>query len=102
MNLKLNNKFPENFSSKILDISAVTTVISFILFSLIKRFITNENFYYIPLFLFIVNFFILIEIIYMVKSNRLQSSKKEFKNLIFQSILNICFAVFVLLYLFKI
>ena len=85
--------------SKVLQVTAVTTVLFFIIFSITKRFLENDKFYLIPLVLFLSNFLILIELIYRVKTNRISSSRKEFNNLIGQSILNLSFVLLVISYL---
>lgn len=100
MNANVYNKYSDNFVSRVLEITAITAVVFYIVFSITKRFIENEKVFWLPLILFAANFFILVEILYMVKKKKLVSNKKEFRNLIGQIILNLCFVIFIATYLF--
>jgi len=98
--MKFNSKFSDIFISKVLQITAVSTVIFYIIFSATKRFIDNDKYLWIPLVLFMINLLLLLELIYMAKTKKINYSRTEFKNLIFQTILNGCFIILVSLYLF--
>jgi hypothetical protein len=99
MKRNASQKAAHNLVSKTLQITAVLTVTYFIIFSITKRFYGNDKFYYIPLFLFSANFLILVELIYKVKIKKILVTKKEFKNLIGQTVLNLCFVLLVMAYL---
>jgi len=97
---KFYTKFPENFVSRVLEITAILTVVFYITFSFTKRFIGDEKFYWISIFLFSANLLILLELIYMAKTNKITSTKKEYRNLVCQIILNVSFVIFIFTYLF--
>jgi hypothetical protein len=99
MNINFQNKFSEKFISKVLQITAALTVLFYIVFSFTKHFTINEKFYWLPFFLFSINFLILIEIIYLVKVKKMPCEKNEFRKLVGQTFLNLCFVVFILTYL---
>lgn len=98
--MKFNSKFSDFFISKVLQITAVSTVVFYIIFSATKRFTENDKYLWISFILFVINLFLLLELIYMAKTKKINYTKKEFKNLIFQAILNVCFVILVSLYLF--
>jgi hypothetical protein len=97
---KFDTKFPENFVSRVLEITAILTVVFYITFSFTKRFIGDEKFYWISIVLTSANLLILLELIYMVKTNKITSTKKEYRNLVCQIILNVSFVIFIFTYLF--
>ena len=99
MNNNTYQKHSDAFVSKILDITAVLTVVFYIVFSIIKRFVDNNIFFWIPMILFTINFLILSEVMYKVKREKSELTKNRFGKLVFQSVLNLAFAVFVLTYL---
>jgi hypothetical protein len=97
---KIHSKYDEKFVSKILSIIAVLTVVHYIVFSIIKRLIKIDQFYWLPVFLFTANFLILVELIYMVKKMKISCTKSEYKRVLGYTVLNFCFVVFILTYLF--
>jgi hypothetical protein len=95
---KLNNEFPENFISRVLQVTSVLFIVFYIVYSFTKHFIETEKAYWIPLLLFAANFLLLAEMIYLVKKGKIPSNKKEFRNLVTQAILNLCFVIFLFTY----
>lgn len=95
---KFNKKYSEEFVIKVLDIYAILNVVSYIIYSAIKRFSDNEKLLWIPFAIFSINFLILLEILYKVKKEKSSISKKNWKLLIFQIAFNFLFALFILSY----
>jgi hypothetical protein len=85
---------------KALEITIVLTVVFYIVFSVIKRFSTNEQMFWIPVILFASNFLVLLELVYLTKTKKLNSTKKEFIGLLSQTVLNLAFVIFILTFLF--
>ncbi len=86
--------------SKVLEIIPVLTVVFYILYSALKRFTDNVQLFWIPFVLFSSNFLILLELVYLIKSKQLNSTKKEFINLGIQALINLGFAILIISYLF--
>jgi hypothetical protein len=86
--------------SKALEITIVLTVVFYIVFSVIKRFSKNEQMFWIPVILFASNFLVLLELVYLTKTKKLNSTKKEFIGLLSQTVLNLAFVIFILTFLF--
>lgn len=86
--------------SKVLEIIPVLTVVFYILYSALKRFTDNVQLFWIPFVLFSSNFLILLELVYLIKSKQLNSTKKEFINLVIQALINLGFAILIISYLF--
>ena len=99
MNINSDNKLPENFISRVIEVSTALTIIFFIIFSIIKRFGDNQKLYFIPVILFLANFLILVELLYKIKRRKMVSKKKQIGNIVFQLVLNLCFIILVLTYL---
>ncbi len=85
---------------KALEITTVLTVVFYIVFSVIKRFSNNEHMFWIPIILFASNFLVLLELVYLTKTKKLNSTKKEFIRLLSQTVLNLAFVIFILTFLF--
>jgi hypothetical protein len=85
--------------SKILEITPVLTVVFYIIYSALKRFTDNTPLLWIPMLLFSSNFLVLLELVYLIKTKKLDSSKKEFINLFIQASINLGFAILVITYL---
>lgn len=95
---KFNKKYSEEFVIKVLDIYAILNVVSYIIYSAIKRFSDNEKLLWIPFAIFSINFLILLEILYKVKKEKSSISKKNWNLLIFHIVFNFLFAIFILSY----
>jgi hypothetical protein len=95
---KFNKKYSEEFVVKVLDIYSILNVVSYIVYSTIKRFSDNEKLLWIPFAIFSINFLILLEILYKVKREKSSISKKNWNLLIFQIAFNFLFALFILSY----
>ena len=95
---KFNKKYSEEFVVKVLDIYSILNVVSYIVYSAIKRFSDNEKLLWIPFAIFSINFLILLEILYKVKREKSSISKKNWNLLIFQIAFNFLFALFILSY----
>ena len=98
MDSKNYNKYSEEFVVKVLDIYSILNVVSYIVYSAIKRFSDNEKLLWIPFAIFFINFLILLEILYKVKREKSSISKKNWNLLIFQIAFNFLFALFILSY----
>lgn len=85
---------------KVLEINIVLTVVFYVVFSVIKRFSSNEKMFWIPIILFASNFLVLLELVYLTKTKKLNSTKKEFIGLVSQTFLNLAFVIFILTFLF--
>ena len=95
---KFNKKYSEEFVIKVLDIYAILNVVSYIIYSAIKRFSDNEKLLWIPFVIFSINFLILLEILYKAKREKSIISKKNRNILIFHIVFNFLFALFILSY----
>jgi hypothetical protein len=98
MDNKIYKKYSEEFVIKVLDIYSILNVISYIVYSAIKRFSDNEKLLWIPFIIFTINFLILLEILYKVKREKSVISNKNRNILIFQIVFNFLFAIFILSY----
>ena len=98
MDSKNYKKYSEEFVVKVLDIYSILNVVSYIVYSAIKRFSDNEKLLWIPFAIFSINFLILLEILYKVKREKSSISKKNWNLLIFQIAFNFLFALFILSY----
>ena len=88
MDNKFYKKYSEEFVIKVLDIYSILNVVSYIVYSAIKRFSDNEKLLWIPFVIFIINFLILLELFYKVKRAKSILSKN---NLIPKSLLLLTF-----------
>jgi hypothetical protein len=84
---------------KVLEITPVLTVVFYILYSVLKRFTDNVQLFWIPFVLFSSNFLVLLELVYLIKTKQLNSTKKEFTNLVIQTVINLGFAILIITYL---
>jgi hypothetical protein len=100
MKKNYNEIFDGKLVTKALEVIVVLTVIFYIVFSIIKRFTNNQQLFWIPIILFASNFLVLLELIYLTKTKRLNSTKKEFRSLVGQAFLNLAFVVFIISFLF--
>jgi hypothetical protein len=99
MENKIKPIIVNNFIDKVTQVATAFTVLSYIIFSIIKRFTVNPDFFWIPIFLFSANFLIILELVYKVRFKKAECSLKSQRSLIFQCILNICFIIYVMTYL---
>jgi hypothetical protein len=81
--------------SKTLIFIVIMTVVCYILISVIKRLSHNVDLLIIPLCLSFANFFILVELFYLVKIKNASCSKKNRRLIFFQLILNLCFLLYI-------
>jgi predicted MFS family arabinose efflux permease len=86
--------------AKALDIIPVLTVVFYILYSALKRFTDNVQLLWIPFVFFIFNFLFPLALVYLIKTNQLNSTKKELTSLIYQSLINLGLAIFIISYFF--
>lgn len=93
---KMANSQSDTFVPKVLDVIAVVTVISYILFSINKRFIENDKFYFVPLFIFSANFLILLELLYKALFKKIDCITKQYWKLFGQIFLNLCFIIYLI------
>jgi succinate dehydrogenase/fumarate reductase cytochrome b subunit len=100
MDSNRQNKFSETLIPTVLKVTGVLFLVFYFVYSFTKHFIETEKAYWIPLLLFAANFLLLAEMIYLVKKGKAQSTKKEFRNLVSQAILNLCFVIFLFTYVF--
>ena len=98
MNNNLIKKYSEEFVLKVLDFYAIFNVVSYIVYSVIKRFSENEKMLWIPFLIFAINFLILLELFYKVKRSKSALSNKSRNILIFHIVFNFLFAIFILSY----
>lgn len=84
--------------AKALDIIPVLTVFFYILYSALKRFTDNVQLLWIPFVFFIFNFLFPLALVYLIKTNQLNSTKKELTSLIYQSLINLGLAIFIISY----
>jgi hypothetical protein len=75
-----DKKYSEDFIIKVLDFYAIFNVVSYIVYSAIKRFSDNEKYLWIPFVIFIINFLILLELFYKVKRSKFTLSKNNLIN----------------------
>jgi hypothetical protein len=83
---------------KVLEITPVLTVVFYILYSVLKRFTDNVQLLWIPFVLFSSNFLVLLELVYLIKTKQLNSTKKEFTSLVIQTVINLGLAMLILSY----
>ncbi len=83
---------------KALDIITVLTVVFYIIYSALKRFTDNIQLFWIPIVLFSSNFLILLELVYLIKTKQLNSTKKEFNSLVIQIVINLGLAILITSY----
>jgi hypothetical protein len=98
MDNKFCKKYSEEFVIKVLDIYSILNVVSYIVYSAIKRFSDNEELLWIPFVIFTINFLILLEIFYKVKRGKSTLSKNNLFKFLFNIIFNFIFALFILSY----
>ena len=84
--------------AKALDIIPVLTVVFYILYSALKRFTENIQLFWIPIVLFSTNFLVLLELVYLIKTKQLNSTKKEFNSLVIQTVINLGLAILIISY----
>lgn len=98
MDNKLYKKYSEEFAIKVLDIYSILNVVSYIVFSAIKRFFDDEKLLWIPFLIFTINFLIILELFYKIKRAKSTLSKNNLYKFIFNIIFNFIFAIFILSY----
>ena len=84
---------------KVLEITPVLTVVFYIFYSALKRFTDNIQLLWIPFVLFSSNFLVLLELVYLIKTKQLNSTKKKFISLVIQTLINLGFAILIITYL---
>ena len=100
MKKNYNEIFDGKLVPKALEVIVVLTVIFYIVFSIIKRFANNQQLFWIPIILFASNFLVLLGLIYLAKTKKLNNTKQEFRSLLGQAFLNLAFVVFIISFLF--
>jgi hypothetical protein len=98
MDSKNYNKYSEEFAIKILDTYTILNLLSYIIFSVIRRLFDNEKLLWIPFIIFTINILILSGSFYKVKRAKSILSRKNFKRFILYIIYNLISAVAVLSY----
>ena len=98
MDSKNYNKSSEEFVVKILDTYTILNLLSYTIYSAIRRLFDNEKLLWIPFILFTINFLILSESFYRVKRAKSTLSRSNLKRLILYIIYNLIGAVVVLSY----
>jgi hypothetical protein len=98
MDSKNYNKYSEEFSVKILDTYAILNLLSYVIYSAIRRLFDNENLLWIPFIIFTINILILSGSFYKVKRAKSTLSRKNSKRFILYIIYNLIGAVAVLSY----
>ena len=98
MDSKNYNKYSEEFAVKILDAYAMLNLLSYVIYSAVRRLFDNEKLLWIPFIIFTINFIILSGSFYKVKIANSTLSRKNFKRFIFYIIYNLICSVAVLSY----
>lgn len=98
MDSKNYNKYSEEFAVNILDTYAILNLLSYVIFSAIRRLFDNEKLLWIPFIIFTINILILSGSFYKVKRSKSSLSRKNFKRFIFYFIYNLICALAVLSY----
>ena len=98
MDSKNYNKYSEEFAVKILDTYTMLNLLSYVIYSAIRRLFDNEKLLWIPFILVTINFLILSESFYRVKRAKSTLSRSNLKRLILYIIYNLIGAVVVLSY----
>ncbi len=98
MKRNYNNILDGKLVPKVLEITPVLTVVFYILYSALKRFTDNVQLFWIPFVLFSFNFLIPLALVYLIKTNQLNGTKKELTSLIYQSLINLGLAIFIISY----
>ena len=92
----VDKKYSEDFVIKVLDFYAIFNVVSYIVYSAIKRFSDDEKLLWIPFVIFVINFLILLELFFKVKRGKSTLSKNNLFKFLFNIIFNFIFALFIL------
>jgi hypothetical protein len=98
MDSKNYNKYSEEFAVKILDTYTILNLLSYVIYSAIRRLFDNEKLLWIPFIIFTINFLILSESFYKVKRSKSTLSKNNLIKFLFNIIFNFIFALFILSY----
>ena len=98
MDSKNYNKYSEEFAVKILDTYTILNLLSYIIYSAIRRLFENEKLLWIPFIIFTINILILSDSFYKVKRAKSTISRNFFKRFILYIIYNLISAVAVLSY----
>lgn len=91
---------PNGFVEKVAAIIVASTTFCYILVSIIKRFADNNSLLIIPLCIIIANFFILLELLYLIKFKRADCPKKTLRLVVFEIVVNFCFVLYILSFFF--
>ena len=100
MDGKNYNKYSEEFAVKILDTYTILNLLSYVIYSAVRRLFDNEKLLWIPFIIFTINFIILSGSLYKVKRAKSALSRKNLKRFIFYIIYNLIGGVAVLSYFF--
>lgn len=84
--------------AKVLEITPVLTVVFYIVYSVLKRLTDNIQLFWIPFVLFFFNFLIPLALVYLIKTNQINGTKKELISLIYQTLINLGLAIFIISY----
>jgi fatty acid desaturase len=84
--------------AKVLEITPVLTVVFYIVYSVLKRLTDNIQLFWIPFVLFFFNFLIPLVLVYLIKTNQINGTKKELISLIYQTLINLGLAIFIISY----
>jgi len=98
MDSKNYYKYSEEFAVKILDTYTMLNLLSYVIYSAIRRLFDNEKLLWIPFIIFTINFLILSESFYKVKRAKSTLSKNNLIKFLFNIIFNFIFALFILSY----
>lgn len=80
---------PAGFLSEVLNKCSFVTLVTYVLSGMIKRFTKNDDLYWLPFYMFLINFIILAVMTYRITTKKISASRKEIRNLIFQMIVNL-------------
>ena len=98
MDSKNYNKYSEEFAVKILDTYAILNLLSYVIYSAIRRLFENEKLLWIPFIIFTINILILLESFYKVKRAKSKLSRKNSNRFILYITYNLICALAVLSY----
>ena len=95
------NEGNSDFINLIIEIVKVSTVVYYILHSVIKRFAENQKLQFIPFVLLVTNCLILFEILILVKQKKIGYTSKNVRSIIFQITLSFSFSVYIFYFYLK-
>lgn len=95
MDNQFYKKYSEEFVNKVLELYSILNVVSYIVYSVIKRFSNDLKLLWIPFIIFVINFLVLLELFYKIKKEGTIVSKNNLIKFILYIIFNLIFAVFI-------